>query len=926
MRCPVIIIFFLGFFATLILESKATADEKSIQYCPVNQRAVMGSVGGIFDQSSRVGKEQAIAVEMAVHDFNRWSHCSNLALHSQDSKGNSARAVSAVTELVNKKQAQVIIGQLTLQEATLLWDFDKVAKDIPVISTVPTATSPPFLPSQPPSFIRMTTDTTLQMQGIAAIIGQFRWRRVIAVYEHSNSFSADSGLITHLADSLWAVEAGLEYYSAFPRVVSQTNPQKFIEEELSKLRTKNIKVFTVLQASLEFAVMLFEKAKKLGMMNKGYVWIVMSDVANLLDSVQSSVLLNHMQGVIGLKTKYLDTSDSFRTFELRFRRRYGSEYPEEEKHSSPSIYALQAYDATWALAKAIQKSEKNGLQNSTNLGNSILSSNFEGLSGIVSFKNGALLQKPVYQLVNVIGKSYQEIAIWSPDEFGLSEDRIKGDGTNIRIGHEYGKTWDLGTIIWPGGQLAVPKGMELGSTAKPLRIGVPAKGAFNQFVNVTFDQLSNETTITGFTIQVFDAVVKRLPYHLHYVLVPYSGSYDQMVDEVHNKSFYAAIGDIEIMANRYEIADFSQPYLDSGLVMVVAVKPDTIATKILVLKAFKLSMWTIMAAMTMYTGVTIWLYEHANENPDFGGTFPQNIRTMLWYSVTVLSFANRETIRSNLSRLVLQTWLFVTLVVTACFTASVTTLMTSPRNKPSIGDIDYLLATNAPVGCNGNSFIDRFLIDALHFRPENIRKIGSLSEYPGKFESGEIKAAFFVAPHAKIYLAEHCKGYTMAGPSIKLGGFGFVFQKGSPLAADISEAILKVTQTGTIDELEKHMFSFSTCSSSSTGGDHDQGQGPDGVGIEPFFVLFLVSGGLLALASLNAILRLLKKHLANHGFINGRVLRWASLLLARAFTKSGTTLLRKTPIIQRPNNEINMHRNELEPDLRAIELATNVLS
>ena len=107
--------------------------------------------------------------------------------------------------------------------------------------------------------------------------------------------------------------------------------------------------------------------------------------------------------------------------------------------------------------------------------------------------------------------------------------------------------------------------------------------------------------------------------------------------------------------------------------------------------------------------------------------------------------------------------------------------MTSPRNKPSIGDIDYLLATNAPVGCNGNSFIVRFLIDALHFRPENIRKIGSLSEYPGKFESGEIKAAFFVAPHAKIYLAEHCKGYTMAGPSIKLGGFGFVRPNFNPV-------------------------------------------------------------------------------------------------------------------------------------------------
>lgn len=132
-----------------------------------------------------------------------------------------------------------------------------------------------------------------------------------------------------------------------------------------------------------------------------------------------------------------------------------------------------------------------------------------------------------------------------------------------------------------------------------------------------------------------------------------------------------------------------------------------------------------------------------------------------------------EVLKSNASKLVLAVWICVVFVVAASFTAILSSMMTGPRLH-DITDIDYLLNTNAVVGCNGNSFIVRYLTDVLHFRPQNVRGINSINEYPKAFESGEIKAAFFVAPHAKVFLAEYCKGYTMSGHSFRLGGFGFV--------------------------------------------------------------------------------------------------------------------------------------------------------
>lgn len=119
-------------------------------------------------------------------------------------------------------------------------------------------------------------------------------------------------------------------------------------------------------------------------------------------------------------------------------------------------------------------------------------------------------------------------------------------------------------------------------------------------------------------------------------------------------------------------------------------------------------------------------------------------------------------------------WLVVILVVTATFTASLTSMMTVTRVQPSALDVETLKRTNATVGCNGNSFIVRYVINVLEFKPENTKRIASISDYPNAFERKDIAAAFFVAPHAKVFLAKYCKGYINSGPVYKPSGFAFV--------------------------------------------------------------------------------------------------------------------------------------------------------
>ncbi|XP_021820186.1 glutamate receptor 2.6-like [Prunus avium] len=282
-----------------------------------------------------------------------------------------------------------------------------------------------------------------------------------------------------------------------------------------------------MQFSLQSAVLLFEKAKQLGMMDKGHVWIVTDEIASLLDSVDSSIKYN-MQGVVGIKTNFIETTKTFRRFKTRFRRIYGLQYLEEEENSSPSIFALRAYDTIWAIAGAMKN------VTTKELSQKIASTSFQGLSGMIEFKNSMLSQPPTFQIINVVGKSYREIAFWSP-RFGFSESLIKHSDMKERI--------ENGSI-----------------------------------------QERNETQISGFSIDVFEAAVKHLPYQLPYVFVPFNGSYDELVQQVYYKGLDAAVGDIEVVADRYHFVEFSQPYVSSGIVMVVTVKPDKLKEKWMFMK------------------------------------------------------------------------------------------------------------------------------------------------------------------------------------------------------------------------------------------------------------------------------------------------------------------------------------------------------
>jgi len=139
------------------------------------------------------------------------------------------------------------------------------------------------------------------------------WREAVLVYS-DNEYG--EGVIPYLTDALEAVEARVPYRS----VISPSATDDQIGEELYKLMTMQTRVFIV-HMYRSLGTRLFAKAKEIGMMTEGFVWI-MTDclTADLLSTPDPSVT-DTMQGVLGVKPSVPNTRE-LKYFRVPWKRKF----------------------------------------------------------------------------------------------------------------------------------------------------------------------------------------------------------------------------------------------------------------------------------------------------------------------------------------------------------------------------------------------------------------------------------------------------------------------------------------------------------------------------------------------------------------------------------------------------------------------------
>ncbi|CAH1425712.1 unnamed protein product [Lactuca virosa] len=702
------------------------------------------SIGAIFDQTSRPGKEAKVAIEIAIQDFNIKTNQTSV-LYLQNSRNKPGQAAIAAKQLIDEHKVKAILGGHTWEEASAIAEvISDCNHDFPVFLSL-AGTAPPQVPHQWPFFVQAVPTESTQMKAVAAVLQSLGMRKVTLIYETLPLASSSASIISHLSQAFR--QTGSELIHILPLASGSS----FLDEELDVLKRQQRKVF-VIHTSMELGIRLFQTAKKMEMTGDGYLWIATNGITDLFHSINSTMITS-LKGMVGVKSYFAENTPEFQDFRKKFRHKFRSDYPEEEK-DEPGIFAVQGYNAVELLEK--NSPEKIGHWRS--------------------------IPATTVEIVNVIGKGYHSV-YWTEGS-GFSE-TIEED---INGATTYTHSIDnVGQALWPGQPwYANSRRRNLAeSSENRIRVGVPGRSLFNQFVKVDV----NTGDITGFVVSVFEEVMRKMNQPFDYI--PFYGSYDQLIQQIPNKNYDAIAGDVTILSDRHEFVDFTQPYTESGLEMIVPESP-------------------------LYNGFIIWLIEK-NHVKDLRGSVINQVGVILWLSFSTLFTLRGDKLHSNLSRMAAVVWLFVALIITQSYTASLASMLTAERLEPTISSVEMLRNMNAPYN--------------------------STHQYAEALNSGEIAAIFLEVPATKVFLAQYCRSFIRTGETFKVGGFGFAFPKEYDRLSEANEALMNVAESGRLKELEEvHIISEKCIDEDSAPNEEDS------LSARSFWVLFVLTVGVSTVA------------------------------------------------------------------------------
>ncbi|KAJ9549020.1 hypothetical protein OSB04_021563 [Centaurea solstitialis] len=584
-------------------------------------------------------------------------------------------------------------------------------------------------------------------------------------------------ILPYLLHSFQDKTIHITYITAIPLLATCDE----ITQQLRKLMTFQTTV-VIVHMSPSLASSLFLNAKRLGMMREEYAWILTEKSVDLLRSTDYEVI-ESIQGVLGFRS-YVPRSRRLHNLTARWHSFFYRKYPISVTKEVP-VLALWAYDTIWALADSVEKIKV--LENGPSLLNEVLKIRFTGISGEFQLNEGKVISNG-YEIMNAIDYGEKRVGFWT-----LAEG-IKEAYPLINRGHRYSSMHN-DAVIWPGGSRSAPKGRMLQTVSgKELKIGVLKIKNFKFFMDVVHDVEKNVTNATGFSIDVFNACIHALTYEVPYVFISFeNASYDDLVQKVYNQEIDAVIGDSTILANRSEYVDFTATYTDLGVGTVARIK--------------KSDMWFFLKPLD----VGLWLTAIA--------------------SLMVTGFVK---LSNNLSRFVMFVWLLVVLILITSYTATLASLLTVEQFE--------LVSKGGIVGFHGGSFMRGVTVSNLHFEDNMKRAYYSYENYVDALsDDGEADAIVDEIPYIKMFLGKYSSGdYALVSSQPITPGFGFIFQKGSPLVQDVSREIAKMRLDGTLGKSAFYPIRNSTM--------------PKALKLNRFGGLFIISGVTSALALLISVI------------------------------------------------------------------------
>ncbi|XP_062102790.1 glutamate receptor 3.6-like isoform X2 [Humulus lupulus] len=772
----------------IIASTEMSSNESSTSRPP----AVV-NVGALICFNSNIGKVAKVAINAAVDAVNSDPTILNgttLKIVMQDTKTSDFLGIVEALRFMENETVAIIGPQFSVTAHVISHIANEL--QVPLLSFA--ATDYTLTPRQFPFFVRTALSDAFQMAAIAELVAYYQWRDVVAIYV-DDDFGRNG--ITALGDKLAEKRCKISHKAPLtPKAERDEITKTLVQVSYGESRIVIVHVYAT------YGLMLLNEARALQMMENGYVWITTDWLSTSLDS-DPTLISQKSEDIQGVLTLRMYTPDS--PMKAEFVSKWPNLTSAEVTNGSTgwglNTYGLYAFDSVWLLAKAMDSlfkqkgnfsfssdpslSELSGGSISKGgelLLKSITSANITGVSGSIVFNSDMERVGPAYEIINVIGTP-RKIGYWS-NSSGLST--LTPEKEALRKKQQpnatsYSSSHQLYGVIWPGETTVRPRGWVFPNNGKQLRIGVPTRVSNREFVS----QSEGSETFTGYCIDVFTAALEHFPYGVPYKFIAFGDGRSntpnmELLRMIPTGGFDAVVADITITTSRAKIVDFTQPYIESGLVVVAPIR-KLHSSAWAFLRPFTPMMWCVTGVFFLIVGAVVWILERRT-NEDFQGSPRKQVVTIMWSRLVPLN--SHEEYEKAL------------------------------RKGPSEGGVAAVVDERA---------------------------------------------------YMELFLSTRCE-FSIVGQEFTKMGWGFAFPRDSPLAIDMSTAILKLSENGNLHRIHDKWLMRSACSSEGTKQDVDRLQ------LKSFWGLFLLSGIACLVALLLYLFKMLR-HFFKHRSLDSGNLR-----------------------------------------------------
>ncbi|KAF9423570.1 hypothetical protein HW555_001125 [Spodoptera exigua] len=353
-------------------------------------------------------------------------------------------------------------------------------------------------------------------------------------------------------------------------------------------------------------------------------------------------------------------------------------------------------------------------------------------------------------------------------------------------------------------------------------------------------ETENGTIYRGYCVDLIDAIFtyikKTMNIELEYEFYVAPGNeygnqlegtkkWNGIIGEIMDHKAHLGICDLTITSERNSVVDFSIPFMTLGISLLFREEDPEAPDRFSFIKPLSLDVWLYLATTYVIVSFVLLICARMSQddwvNPHPCNQNPENLENIwslyncMWLTMGSIMTQGCDILpRAAGSRWVAGVWWFFALIVTASYTANMSTFLSNSRRSNVINDVKELSEQNKiSYGAVYNASTYKFFKtsnDTVYSKIWDVMVSAKPTVFMDSNDEGKDRVlrskgnyAFFMeSTSIEYYMKRNCK-LKMLGSKLDSKEYGIAMAKNYPHKGWVDNAILSLQELGELEKLKK---------------------------------------------------------------------------------------------------------------------------